>query len=255
MFRAVADAATVRNGQAVRQLRSNLRRVVGPAISERDLDELVGKAMRSYARYWLETFRLPKMDKPAVVANVNGNTVGAEHVEAALARGRGYVIAVPHAGNYDVAGLWVVDRFGSFTTVAERLRPESLFDRFVAYRESLGMEVVALTGGERAPTAVLTERLRAGGGVCLVADRDLSAHGMQVDFFALLPVGLWFTDDGGWAQRICAPIELPEGRLRDRVQAGTQALADRFAELIAAHPSDWHMLQKLWLDDLDPERR
>ncbi len=274
-FRAAADAATVRNGAAVRQLRKNLRRVVGATPGEHEMDELVGDAMRSYARYWLETFRLPRMDKKSVVERVAANTIGAEHLDAAMAAGRGYVIALPHTGNYDVAGLWVVGRYGQpFTTVAERLKPESLFDRFVAYRESLGMEVLPLTGGERPPTSVLVERLRAGGGVCLVADRDLSAHGIEVEFFgatarmpagpamlaamtgaALLPVGLWFTDDGGWGQRIFDPIELPEGRLRDRVQVGTQLLADRFAEVISAHPTHWHMLQKLWLDDLDPARR
>ena len=68
----------------------------------------------------------------------------------------------------------------------------------------------------------------------------------------LLPVSLWFTPDGGWGQRIGAPIELPDGRLRDRVAAGTQALADAFAREIAEHPADWHMLQRLWLADLPP---
>ena len=272
-FRAAADSATVRNGPAVRQLRLNLRRVVGQRPTEWQMDAIVGDAMRSYARYWLETFRLPKMDKRAVVQNVNSHTVGAEHIDAAVDSGRGYVVALPHTGNYDVAGLWVVDRYGKpFTTVAERLKPESLFDRFVAYRQSLGMEVIALTGGDRTPTTVLTERLRAGGGVCLVADRDLSRGGIEVDFFgerarmpggpamlaamtgaALIPVGLWFTPDGGWGQRLCPPIELPEGRLANKVQLGTQLLADEFARLVAAHPADWHMLQRFWLTDL-PQR-
>jgi KDO2-lipid IV(A) lauroyltransferase len=131
------------------------------------------------------------------------------------------------------------------------------------------MEVLALTGGESPPTSVLSERLRQNRGVCLVADRDLSHRGIEVDFFgsrarmpagpamlsamtgaALLPVGLWFTDDGGWGQRICPPIEIPEGRLRERVEVATQSMADRFAELISDHPTHWHMLQKLWLDDL-----
>jgi phosphatidylinositol dimannoside acyltransferase len=269
-FRAAADSATIRNGPGVRQLRLNLRRVVGQRPTEWQMDSLVGDAMRSYARYWLETFRLPKMNKRAVVQSVDRNTVGVQYLDAAVESGRGYVVALPHTGNYDVAGLWVVDRHGKpFTTVAERLKPEALFDRFVAYRQSLGMEVLALTGGDRPPTAVLTERLHAGGGVCLVADRDLSRGGIEVDFFgerarmpggpamlaattgaALIPVGLWFTPDGGWGQRICRPIELPEGRLRDKVELGTQLLADEFARLVAAHPADWHMVQKLWLADL-----
>ena len=272
-FQAAADAATVRNGPATRQLRKNLRRVMGPEVSDWRMDELVGEGMRSYARYWLETFRLPKMDKARIIAKATANTIGAENLDAAAEAGRGIVVALPHMGNYDVAGLWLVNRYRRpFTTVAERLKPESLFDRFVEYRESLGMEVLALTGGERPPMSVLTERLRAGGAVCLVADRDLSRNGIGVDFFgeptrmpggpamlcamtgaALLPVGLWFTEDGGWGQHIQPPIELGAERLRDNVIQGTQALADRFAGLIRQHPTDWHMVQKLWLSDL-PDR-
>jgi KDO2-lipid IV(A) lauroyltransferase len=274
-FRAMADAAAVRNGAGSRQLRKNLRRVIGPAASERELDQLVGDALRSYARYWLETFRLPRMDHRDVVARADANTTGAEHIDAAVAAGRGFILALPHIGNWDVAGLWLVDRYRRpFTTVAERLRPESLYEKFVAYRESLGFEVLPLTGGTRPAAAVLAERLRAGGGVCLVGDRDLSRNGVEVRFFgepakmppgpallaattgaALLPVSMWFTPDG-WGQRIDPPVDLgtaDDGRLGDRVRAGTQRLADVFAEHIAAHPADWHMLQRLWLADLPPQ--
>jgi KDO2-lipid IV(A) lauroyltransferase len=270
-FAAGADRATRRGGPKVAQLRKNLRRVVGPDWSAAELDYLVGQAMRSYARYWLETFRLPKMDRAAVAAKADEQTYGTEYLDAAVQAGRGFILALPHTGNYDVAGLWLIERYGrGFTTVAERLRPASLFDRFVAYRESIGMEVVALSGGEQPPTAVLTERLRSGGGVCLVADRDLSRTGIEVDLFgeparlpagpallaattgaALLPVGLWYTADG-WGQRIMPPIELSPGRLRDRVGVATQQLADAFGELIAAHPADWHMLARLWSADLSP---
>jgi lauroyl/myristoyl acyltransferase len=272
-FRAAADAATVRNGPGTRQLRANLRRVVGPAVSELRMDALVGDALRSYARYWQETFCLPRMDKRAIAANADANTTGVEHLDAVVADGRGFILALPHIGNWDVAGIWLIDRYGRpFTTVAERLRPESLFDRFVAYRESLGFEVLPLTGGARPASEVLAERLRAGGGVCLLGDRDLSRSGVEVRFFgeparmppgpamlaattgaALLPVSMWFTPDG-WGQRINPPIAVPgEGRLRDRVCAAAQTLADAFARDIAAHPADWHMLQKLWLADLAPQ--
>src|SRR5579875_2739094 len=134
-FRAAADGAAVRNGPGARQLRKNLRRVVGDQLSEPELDELVGAALRSYARYWLETFRLPAMDLARIADAVDVHLVGREHLEAGLERGKGVVLALPHSGNWDVAGIWLVDRFGPFTTVAERLKPDSLFDRFVAYRE------------------------------------------------------------------------------------------------------------------------
>jgi phosphatidylinositol dimannoside acyltransferase len=266
-FRAVADAAAVRNGKGARQLRRNLRRVV-PQATDGELDELVGQGLRSYARYWLETFRLPRMDREEVVALAGANTTGAEHIDAAASAGKGFIIALPHTGNWDVAALWLIAHGHPFTTVAERLKPESLFDRFVAYRESLGMEVLPLTGGRRAPADVLAARLRSGGAICLVAERDLSRNGIEVRFFgeptkmpggpamlaaktgaALIPVNLWFTP-GGWGQWIGPPIELPGTRLSDQVRGGTQALADIFAERIAEHPADWHMLQRLWLADL-----
>lgn len=267
-FAAAADYASVRNGSGARQLRRNLRRVVGPRVSERRLDELVAEGLRNYARYWQETFRLPRMDHAEVLTRVH--TENPDRLEELTAPGRGLIAALPHMGNWDIAGLWLADRGYPFTTVAERLKPESLFDRFVAYRQSLGMEVVPLQGGERTPAAVLGERLRAGGMVCLVADRDLSAHGIEVDFFGektrmpagpallsattgapLITAGLWFTENG-WGQHIDAPVDLGTGSLRERVQRGTQALADRFAGYIADRPTDWHMLQKLWLDDLTP---
>lgn len=273
VFRSVADSATMRNGRGVRQLRRNLRRVTGGRLGEYELSLLVTDAMRSYARYWLETFRLPRMDKRAVVERADRTTFGIERLDAARDAGNGVIVALPHMGNWEVAGLWVVDNFGPFTTVAERLRPDSLYDRFVAYRRSLGMEVLPATGGDRSPALVLAERLRAGGRVCLVADRDLSRHGVEVDFFGetalmpagpamlaartgatLLPVGLWFTPDGGWGQLIGEPVQLRGERLADQVRNGTQALADAFAGFIAAHPADWHMLQKVWAADLTARR-
>lgn len=270
-FRRAADAAAVRNGGGTRQLRANLRRVVGPGPSEREMDELVGAALRSYARYWLETFRLPTMDLAAVADDAERNMTGKEHIVAGLERGKGVVLALPHSGNWDVAGVWLVNRHGPFTTVAERLRPASLFDRFVAYRESLGFEVIALTGGERPPMEVLAERLRQNRVVCLLADRDLSRNGIEVQFFGeatRMPAGpallaamtgatlhavhTYFVGDRGWGQSVSPALEPTGERLREKVTSGTQLLADHFAERIREHPADWHMLQRLWLADLPP---
>ena len=271
-FRAAADAATVRNGGGVRQLRKNLRRVVGPGMSELRMDALVGDALRSYSRYWLETFRLEAMDHRAVAASFDAHMTGREHIDAGLAAGKGVVLALPHSGNWDASGIWLVSHSGPFTTVAERVKPESVFDRFVAYRESIGMEVIALTGSARPPMEVLSERLRANRVVCLLADRDLSRNGIDVSFFGeptkmpagpallaattgatLIVVHSFFVGDTDWGHTFTAPIEVPtEGRLRERVTIGTQNMADTFAHHIATRPADWHMLQRLWLADLPP---
>jgi KDO2-lipid IV(A) lauroyltransferase len=260
-----ADLAVRRDGGGVRQLRSNLARVV-PQADEAELDELTRRAMRSYARYWHEMFRLPSMDHKEVSRKVAQSITGVENLDAALAEGNGAVMALPHSGNWDAAGVWLADYLGGFTTVAERLKPESLYQRFVSYRESLGFEIVPLTGDSSA-MRVLLKRLRENKAICLVGDRDLTNSGVPVKFFgeqtrmpggparlaattgaALIPAGCWFTDDG-WQIRLHPRIRVTN---RSEVPAATQALADIFAGDIAAHPADWHMMQKFWLSDLEP---
>ncbi|WKG07526.1 phosphatidylinositol mannoside acyltransferase [Nocardia sp. PE-7] len=260
-----ADRAV--KGGGPRQLRRNLARVLGvPA--DQVPDDLMRASMRSYARYWREAFRLPSMDHTAIDYYVGG----LENVDAALEQGRGLILVLPHSGNWDMAGVWLVQHYDNFTTVAERLKPESLFERFVAYRESLGFEVFPLTGGEQPPFAALAERLRQNRIVCLMGERDLTGKGVPVDFLgertwmpggaaklaietgaALVPVHGWFTvdEDGteGWGLKAEPALDVSGG-----VAAATQALADRFAANIAEHPADWHMLQPLWESDLSPER-
>jgi KDO2-lipid IV(A) lauroyltransferase len=179
------------------------------------------------------------------------------------------VVALPHSGNWDMTGVWAAQTYGRFTTVAERLKPESLYRRFIAYRESLGFEVLPLSGGERPPFEVLCERLRENGVVCLMAERDLSRTGVEVEFFgeatrmpagpaklaiatgaALLPTHCWF-EGNEWRQWIQPALDCTSGD----VNAITQVLADQFAKNIAAHPEDWHMMQPQWLADLSDARQ
>ncbi|MFW0873720.1 phosphatidylinositol mannoside acyltransferase [Rhodococcoides corynebacterioides] len=266
LFDAGADLAA-RRGGGPEQLRRNLARVLGTTPADVP-DELVRASVRSYARYWREAFRLPSMDLAAQARSIDASVSGKEHLEAALAAGRGAVLALPHSGNWDMAGVWLTQTHGRFTTVAERLRPESLYRRFVEYRESLGFEIFPLSGGERPPFEQLRDRLEAGGVVCLLGERDLARHGVPVTFFgeptrmpagparlavdtgaALLPVHCWFTESG-WGFSVEPPLDVSGG-----VEDATQQLADRFAANIAAHPEDWHMLQPLWWDDLSEARR
>ncbi len=187
-FDAMADRAARKDGRGVLQLRANLARA-RPDLGEAELSELTRQAMRSYLRYWREAFRLPQWSKAEIRARLVASHP--ERLLDPLASGQGVVAVLGHFGNWDHGGAWVTTQGVPFTTVAERLRPESLYDRFVAYRESLGMEVVPLTGGPDV-TGVLQQRLRAGGLVALLADRELGGTGLEVDLLgepARLPAG------------------------------------------------------------------
>ncbi|GHF87784.1 phosphatidylinositol mannoside acyltransferase [Streptomyces thermodiastaticus] len=265
--RTIADLAFKQRGAGVRRLERNLARVVPDATPER-LAELSRAGMRSYLRYWMESFRLPAWSAERIRTGFAPEDV--HRLTDGLAAGKGVVLALPHLANWDLAGAWVTTALNTpFTTVAERLKPETLYDRFVAYREGLGMEVLPHSGGSAFGT--LARRLRDGGLVCLVADRDLSSSGVEVSFFGeparmpagpallaqhtgalLLPVTLWYDDSPVMKGRVHPPVEVPgSGTRAEKTSVMTQALADTFASGIADHPEDWHMLQRLWLADLD----
>jgi KDO2-lipid IV(A) lauroyltransferase len=270
IFERIADQVWRRRGPAVTQLERNLGRIVGRDTPEPELRELSRRAMRSYCRYWCDVFRLPVWSRERVIASVT--TENEEVFRAGLRTGRGLIVPLPHSANWDLAGAWACLTGAPLTTVAERLRPESLYDRFVAYREGLGMEVLPADGG-RSVFTTLQARLRAGGLVCLVADRDLSASGVRVEFFGetaqmppgpaalaistgagLLPAALSYQPDG-LLVRFQDEIPVPtEGSNREKIAVMTQRLADAYAKGIAARPEDWHMLQRFWPADLSGAR-
>ena len=274
VFNQAADMAFLRQGKGTKRLESNLRRVLGPQVTEMEVRRVVRAALRSYSRYWMESFRLPSLSAKEVLAGVH--TRGEDRFRSALADGNGLICALPHMANWDTAGAWAVLTGVSFTTVAERLEPTDLFDQFVAYRESLGMEVLALGGGQGAPFEMLAQRLQEGRMLALLADRDLTASGIEVELFGatakmpagpavlavrtgapLMPVTLSYDDAGvkGLHLHFHPIVENPNtGDHDEDVSVMTQALADQFEAGIRRSPQDWHMLQRLWLDDLEPRR-
>lgn len=262
LFRLGADIAS-RNGKGCEQLRANLARVVGP---ENVTRALVRDSMRSYMRYWMEAFKLPAIHRRlGLYEELKAQVDGIEHLDAALESGKGTILALTHSGNWDMAGVFLVGHQGQFSTVAERLKPETLFDAFVDYRRNLGFDVVPLTGGDP-PFAHLAEVLNSGGTVALLAERDLSRTGQPVDFCGeeanvatgparlaletganLLVVHTFFTGDavsGGWGASVSPPLHVTT------VEETTKDVAARMARDIAAHPEDWHMLQPQWNVDI-----
>lgn len=268
LFERLADSMWKRNGAAVEQYEKNIRRVV-PGATNTEVSELSRSCMRSYARYWCDAFRMPDWTEERIA----GLPVkGLHHAESAMnAASVSPVFVVPHSGNYDYGAAFLAGHFNGVTTVAERLKPERLFQKFVNFRAQLNVEVIAT--GTPNTLDILADRARKGRIPGLVGERDLSRHGISVSFFGeearmpagaavlarrinapIIPVSFWY--ERGQAQaEIYPPIEVPQdGDDHEVIARATQAWADQIAVGIAEHPEDWHMLQPLWVADLDPTR-
>lgn len=266
LFSSIGRRSVRSNGKSVQRLRSNLARVK-PELSETELNDLVFRSFDSYMRYWCDTFRIQDWSDERIQKSVTLNN-GHLLIDA-VETGRGVVVALPHSGNWDHAGAYFCSIGLPLVTVAERLKPEALFQKFLAYRSSMGFEVLSL---DSRSFVTLLKRAREKRLIALVADRDLSRSGVDVKFFgypsrmpagpALLaiktgiplvvahvsykPIGIHidFTE-----------VQVPaEGSESEKISATVQACADLFAKGIAQHPEDWHMLQRIWIDGDFEER-
>jgi phosphatidylinositol dimannoside acyltransferase len=257
--------ANVASPQRRAMIERHLRRV-DPSLDGLRLRRGVQQAFDSYARYWLESFRLPRLSKRTVAAGFQED--GYHHIVNGLAHGKGVIVALPHLGGWEWAGRWIADRGHPITVVVERIEPPELFEWFVDLRSDLGMTVVPL--GSDAAATVMTA-LRNNHIVCLVSDRDLMGGGPEVDFFGerttlpggaatlalrsgapIVPTGVYFTDrvDGHFAWvRPPIPVERSDGRLRDDVARITQTVADELEILIRREPFQWHLFQPNWPTD------
>jgi len=252
-----------RNGKGVSRMRANYQRI-RPELDAVKLEFLVNAGMRSSMRYWCDTFRFPSWSKERLISTTvceNEN-----YLRDPIAAQRGCIVALPHAGNWDHAGAYFCATGIPLTTVAEHLKPEKLFRKFLEYRTAIGMEVLDLNSRS---IAVLSQRLRAGKLIALVADRDLSKNGIPVKFFgtgAQMPAGPALLAIQTGADLITAFVKYEEigirvifeeaiavpdtGTVPEKVAVMTQLMADRFARQLQIHTVDWHMQQRIWLDDV-----
>ncbi len=273
-FDRMADFTVRRGGKGVRRLRSNYARA-RPELDDAALDDLVRAGMRSYLRYYCEAFRLPDRTPDQIAASVR--VVGDGPVRAELEAGRPVVCFLGHLGNWDVAGAWGTRALAPVVTVAERLEPEVVYAEFLAFRESLGMTILPLTGGGDV-FAQLRGYLSRPVLVPLLADRDLTSRGIEVDLCghrskmaagpaalslasraALFPATIHYEAVAGssWRHEVVITfhdrVAVPDvGTARAKAEAMTQSCADALGAAIREHTEDWHMLQRVFLDDLDP---
>jgi KDO2-lipid IV(A) lauroyltransferase len=267
LFDQAAKIVWRKQTQSIKQLELNLARVLECSPNDPQIRALSLKTMQSYMRYYCETFMLPRWSDDQLIGKVR--TEHSEQVLNAMKSG-GVILTLPHLANWDWAGAWAARYFGSLCTVAERLRPEGVFQKFLKARESRGLTLMPLTG-DGGTYEFLREHVNQGRLVALLGDRDVAKSGMGVEFFGHrtpLPIGAALLAlDTGRPLFTCAtwydgeelvitfdseiifdrsPVQ-GRDRLR-RAQEVTKLVAANFEKHIRRHPENWHQLQPVWPD-------
>ncbi len=247
----------------------NLIRVRGE-LSTRELERAIDETFVNYAAYWMQSFRLPGMSRAQIEAGFSYE--GFDHIQRAIddPNQPGPILALPHLGGWEWAAFWLaaVHQY-PVTAVVERIESDELFEFFVAYRESLGMQIVPL--GPDSASKVL-RAIRANHVVALLADRDIEGNGVEVEFFgevttlpggpatlalrtgaALIPTVCYFDEPGTGVFGIAEePLDTTRrGKLREDVKRVTQDMAYAFERQIERAPEQWHLLQPNWPSDFE----
>jgi phosphatidylinositol dimannoside acyltransferase len=264
LAKSVGVGVSLANPPKRAMIERHLRRV-NPTWSRQRVRAAVHEAFESYARYWVESFRLPSLSSETVSAGLDVPDYG--HIVAARREGRGAILALPHLGGWEWAGRWLADVGNPVTVVVERIDPPELFDWFADLRAKLGMTVVAL--GPEAGRATL-HALKRNEIVCLLSDRNIGPGGVEVEFFGertklpagpatlalrtgapILPVAVYFTDrHNGHVGLVRPPLPVERcGSLREDVARVTQALAAELEHVIRRAPEQWHLFQPNWPSD------
>ena len=258
----VSDRIYKKNGKGIKRLRGNYGRVM-PEYSSQKLEELTKLGMRSYLRYWFDTFRLSKWSKNRIISTTQ--VIRENLLRDPIQSKQGCIVALPHAGNWDHAAAYFCSTGITLTAVVEKLKPEAIFKKFLAYRESIGIEAIS---HKEKTIPILTQRLQAGKLIALVADRDMSRNGIEVNFFgktSKMPSGPAVLAIKTGAPLITAYVRYTSGGIEiifdetlkptnsgseeEQIKIITQSMADNFAKRIKENPVDWHMLQRIWVDE------
>jgi phosphatidylinositol dimannoside acyltransferase len=270
MFRLYGRVGFEYLGSMRETVAANLGHVLGRPPESEIVRAATLEAFDLYARYWYDSFRARVMTPKEVNERFVIENIGA--IDRALERGRGVLIGLPHLGNWDVGGRFLAGSGYKICAVAERLANTRVFQQFLRHREELGLKIVALDPeGDTRVGPQLMELLSDNWVITLLADRDLTGRGVDVEMFGAtrqIPAGpallslssgapllgaSIYTTDTGWLCRISEPLEIERsGEMRSDVRALSKMLAAEFERSIAAKPTDWHMFQPAWPDAATP---
>lgn len=265
-----ADIVTLLGVSSTKQLKANLERLTGRQVTSRELRASV----RSYFRAFSQQFSLPGWSSEYLTSSV---TYPQAQSIAELLKDGPVVLALTHSGNWDLAGAWFCQSYGKIVTTAEKLEPQELFDKFVAFRSSIGMDILGVAKGEHVFEQLVQKVKGQPVLVPLLADRDISGAGIEVQLGtakALVAAGpaalairlgrpliaghlTYKKEHGSWHMyaRFTDPLPVPTPKPDEtQVEALTKAWVKAIEPVMVEGFLDWHMMQKLYIKDLDPER-
>jgi KDO2-lipid IV(A) lauroyltransferase len=260
--RAVADLSYPFQGRSRRHVKDNMRHVLGPDTSEKEVSRAAREVFRNITRYYADLIRLPRTD-PHRLLEQDLNVHGLENLENALAQGKGVVLVSAHYGNTEltVQALAALDIYAYVLT--EPLQPRQLSDLTHRLRSTHGhiyrpVSMSSVKGALR--------YLRQGGLVAILCDRDIQKTGQLLPLCgcpARFPVGAAMLAVRTGAQVVPAFSQrrgpgrnevwieppLPLERTGDEehdVRAITEKILARFEEYLRRDPGQWTVLEPVW---------
>ncbi len=287
IFGTVGAVAGLSSLKGVKQMRRNYARI-DPRLTGLQARRASATGMTHYMRYYYEVLRQSKVTQEQLPNRVTLNN--GEYLRSEFAAGRGVPAALIHGGNWDLAGAWAEKHLAHVVTVAEALADPAMLQGFLDFRTGLGMKVYLTVKGEPIIDRLVEEMESGSPLVPLLADRDLSATGVEAPLgsgtIMLAPGPALLAQRTG---RPFVPLFIRHEELRGDVRrrAGTKwgigiDLGDPIAATVGAdasleerradisrmmgefasqledwlddHLLHWHMLQKVFKEDLDPAR-
>lgn len=268
----VADVVflTWRSGR--RDTMTNLRHVLGPTASTKQVRATARQAMRNYFLVLVEFLSLRKLTRAEVWARMR-EVRGAEYMEQALARGRGVILVGVHHGCWDMAAVVATSYDFPLTGVADTYRYPPINEWIFAPRKAWGVRFIP--AHEPQALRQVFRVLKRNEVLALVIDRPMNGEGIPVRFFdaelsfpqgaaaialrtgaTIIPGYFVRQPDNTFLAELLPPVEYtPCGDRQKDVQGLTQTIVTRLEEIIRRHPEQWYAFQLLWDGDCQAMER
>lgn len=270
-------------GTRRKRARRNLRRVLewmaangqgadayrAAATHPKAFEAIVKSAFRNHGRYYVEMARAPKFTAQWVSERMVVETP--DEVAAWMTERRALLLIGMHFGAIEMPGFFAVHRLGLIVAPMETVANERVQRYIFSTRATIGVRIVSL---EAAGTELLAA-LRRNEPVGLIADRDITGAGIEVEMFGAktkIPAGpvLLAAETGapmyvsgvrragpGRYRGNLRQLQPPEGTSRrERSRAMARDEARLFERIIVDAPEQWLALfHPIWPDLEQPEMR